>query len=288
MREERRPRAGSRPSIGHQYCTLRLDEAELHHRQRDDDDHQDHRLRRGAAEVGRLHAVVVDLVDQDLGRLPGPALGGRVDDAEGVEEGVDDVHHQQEEGGRRQQREDDGPEAPQRPGAVDGRRLDQRLRDRLQAGEEEQEVVGDLLPHRGDHHQQHRLVALEDPVPVDAPALEHVGDDADRGREHERPQHAGDRRRHGVGPDQQRLVGHRAAQHAVGHGREQQRDRDAEERHQHAEQRGDLERVEVVAVREQGGEVREADELASSGRRRPAAGTNTRPPAPPARRRTRS
>jgi hypothetical protein len=35
-----------------------------------------------------------------------------VDDAEGVEEGVDEVDHQQEEGGRRQEREDDGPEPP--------------------------------------------------------------------------------------------------------------------------------------------------------------------------------
>ena len=173
------------------------------------------------------------------------------------------------------------------PGAVDRRRLDQRFRDRLQAGEEEQEVVADLLPHRGHDHQQHRLVAVEDPVPVDRPALQHVGHDADRGREQERPQHAGDRRRHRVGPDQQRLVGERAAHDAVGHGREQQRDGDAAARDQHAEQRRDLERLEVVAVREQRGEILEARRTASSGRRRPAAGTSTRPPAPPARRRTR-
>src|SRR5687768_5891407 len=58
---------------------LALDVAELHHRQGDDDRHQDHRLRRGAAEVGRLYAVVVHLVDQDLRRAPGPALRGGVD-----------------------------------------------------------------------------------------------------------------------------------------------------------------------------------------------------------------
>ena len=60
----------------------------------------------------RLHAVVVHLVDQDLGRLSRPARGGGVDHAEGLEERVDDVDHQQEEGGRRKQREHDGPEAP--------------------------------------------------------------------------------------------------------------------------------------------------------------------------------
>ena len=47
------------------------------------------------------------------------------------------------------------------------------------------------------------------------------------GREHEQPQHAGHRRRHRVGPDQQRLVDGRAADHAVGHHRQQQRDRQA-------------------------------------------------------------
>src|SRR3546814_12944984 len=62
-------------------------------------------------------------------------------DLEGVEEGVDEVDDDEEEGGRREQREDDGPEAPRRPRAVDRRRLDERSRDRLQAGEEEQEVV---------------------------------------------------------------------------------------------------------------------------------------------------
>ena len=47
----------------------------------------------------------------------------------------------------------------------------------------------------------------------------------DRRREHEQPQHAGHRRRDGVGHDQERLVEGGAADHAVGHHREQQRDR---------------------------------------------------------------
>ena len=39
---------------------------------------------------------MVDLVDQDGGVLARAALRGRIDDREGVEEGVDDVDHQQE------------------------------------------------------------------------------------------------------------------------------------------------------------------------------------------------
>ena len=94
----------------------------------------------------------------------------------------------------------------------------------LQAGEEEQEVVRDLLPDRGHDDQQHRLVAVEQVVPVDAALAQRVRDDADARREHEEPQHAGDRGRDGVGPDQQRLVDERALDDAVGEDREQQRD----------------------------------------------------------------
>src|SRR6185436_17236687 len=58
----------------HLVLHLALDVAELHHGERDHDHHQDHRLRRRAAEVGGLHAVVVDLVDEDLRRTRRPAL----------------------------------------------------------------------------------------------------------------------------------------------------------------------------------------------------------------------
>jgi hypothetical protein len=72
-----RPRRAS-PSVVH----LLLDEAELDDGERDDDRHQHHRLRRRAAEVERLEAVVVDLVDEDP-RCPCPAAFRRcVDDAE--------------------------------------------------------------------------------------------------------------------------------------------------------------------------------------------------------------
>src|SRR4051794_30706104 len=61
---------------------LVLDEAELDHRERDHDRHQHHRLRRRAAEVERLEAVEVQLVDEHRGFLARAAFGRRVDDAE--------------------------------------------------------------------------------------------------------------------------------------------------------------------------------------------------------------
>src|SRR6188472_2581709 len=54
---------------------LLLDETELEHGEQDDDQHEDHRLRGRAAQVGRLHAVVIDLVDQDLRGAGGATLG---------------------------------------------------------------------------------------------------------------------------------------------------------------------------------------------------------------------
>jgi hypothetical protein len=74
-----------------------------------------------------------------------------MDHAERVEERIDDVDDQQEEARSATAAEEDhGPEAPPRARAVDRRGLEQRFRDRLQPGEEEQEIVADLLPGRGD------------------------------------------------------------------------------------------------------------------------------------------
>ncbi len=42
------------------------------------------------------------------------------------------------------------------------------LRDRLQARQEEQEIVGDLFPRRRQHDQRHGVVAVEQRIPVDA------------------------------------------------------------------------------------------------------------------------
>src|SRR5262245_3838157 len=103
-------------TIGPSIVNPPLDVAELHDGQGDDD--EDGRLCGRDAEILATETVLVDLEDQDLGRLTRPALGERIDDAERVEEGIDDVDDHQEEAGRRQQREDDGPEPPPRSGAI--------------------------------------------------------------------------------------------------------------------------------------------------------------------------
>lgn len=81
-----------------------LDEAELEGGERNDDHHQDDRLRGGRAEVQVHEAIIIDLVDQRFRRLGGAAAGNGMDDAEGIEEGVNRVDDQKEEGCRRQQR----------------------------------------------------------------------------------------------------------------------------------------------------------------------------------------
>src|SRR5713101_1287801 len=121
-----------------------LDKAELDRGQPDDDRHQDDRLRRRAAEIEADDAVVPDLVDEDLGRLRRTALGHVVDDPERVEKRIDDVDDEQEKAGRRQERKDDRPEPPARAGAVDRRGFDERQWDRLEPGQEKQEIIADL------------------------------------------------------------------------------------------------------------------------------------------------
>src|SRR5437868_11702088 len=84
-----------------------LDIAELNDGQYADQEHEHNGLRGRAAEVERLEAVAVDLENQ--GRRGGAwsAAGGRVDDREGVAEGVDEVRNDEEEGRRHQQRQHD-------------------------------------------------------------------------------------------------------------------------------------------------------------------------------------
>ena len=99
-----------------------------------------------------------------------------VDDAERVEEGIDDVDDQKEEDGRREQRKCHCPEPTHRARAVDGRGLEHAFRDRLQPGEEEQEVIGYLFPGCGENDQERGLIAVEQWIPVDAEGTEIVGE----------------------------------------------------------------------------------------------------------------
>src|SRR4029453_3134421 len=95
--------SAARPSTRSSWCSsvldLALDVAELDDRQRDDDHHQDDRLRGRASEIETLEAVRIDLVHEDFGRLCGPAARRGVDDPERIEERINDVHHEHEERG---------------------------------------------------------------------------------------------------------------------------------------------------------------------------------------------
>src|SRR5262249_10368436 len=203
----------------------------------------------------------VHLVDQDLRRFRGPAIGGGIDDPERVEERVDDVDDEQKERRRRQQREHDRQEALDRAGAVDRGGFDQRFGNRLQPRQAEQEVVADLFPDGRDHHHDQRVGAVQKRIPRNAETLEPMRDDAERRVEQEQPENRGHRRRDRVRPDQQRLVDGGAADHAVGEHGEDQRQEQAARRNHHGKDRRDLERREVVLVVEEIAEILEPDEL---------------------------
>ncbi|MNL53627.1 hypothetical protein D3C87_1768900 [compost metagenome] len=110
-----------------------------------------------------------------------------MDDAEGVEEGVNRVDDEQEERCRCQKREHDRPEASRSARAVDRRGLDQRFRDRLQAGDEEKEIVADLFPGRRNDDQHHGLIAVQKRIPGKAVPPQDIGKCAHRRVEHEEP-----------------------------------------------------------------------------------------------------
>ncbi|OIQ69391.1 hypothetical protein GALL_490080 [mine drainage metagenome] len=183
-----------------------------------------------------------------------------MDHGEGVEHGIDDIDNHQEKRGGRQHGQRDRPEPLDRPRAVDGCRLAQAGGDGLQARDEEQEVIADLLPRGGNHHQDHRIACFQRMVPVIADHREHIGKQADRRVEHEPPHDPGDGRGDRVGPDQQRGVNRCAADHAVHRQRKDQRDPQRKDGHRDGKHQGNLQRVQVIGVLEQRAVVGQTDE----------------------------
>ena len=175
-------------------------------------------------------------------------MRGRVDDREGVKKRIDHIDDKQEKSRRREQRKLHRPKAPPGACAVHRGGFNQAFGDGLQTGQEEKKVVGDLLPHRCGHDQQHGVGAVEQMVPVNACSTQPKAHDANAGREHEEPQHPGHGGRHGIGPDQQGFVDRCAAHHAVGHHREHQRNAQACRGHQHRKHGRGFERLQVGLV----------------------------------------
>ena len=204
-----------------------------------------------AAEVAKDQideAIIVNLVDERFRRLAGAAPRDRMDDAERVEEGIDRVDDQQEERRRRQQRKDDGPEALGLARAINGGGFDQRFRDRLQAGDEEQEIVADLLPCCRGNDKHHRLIAVEQRVPIISGRANEIGERSHRRIEQEEPEHARDGRCNRIGPDHQRTVDAFAADDLVGHDGEQQGKSHGNERGRDGEDHRHLKRVHIVRI----------------------------------------
>ncbi len=122
--------------------------------------------------------------------------------------------------GRRDQRQLQVEHAAERPRAIHGAGLDDRARDHLQRGEEEDEVVADVFPGIGeiDDHRQ-RLDAVDRRVPDARPDLVDRADEARLRREDEAEGNAGGGRRDGIGPDIDRLEELGALERAIDEGR---------------------------------------------------------------------
>ncbi|MGY4413650.1 hypothetical protein ACVWW4_005386 [Bradyrhizobium sp. LB7.1] len=159
-----------------------------------------------------------------------------------------------------QQREGHGPEAPHRTRAVDRGGLEHALRDAREAGEEKQEIVGDLLPGGGQDDQRRGLVAVEQRIPVDAGFAQIAREHAERGMQHEDPEHADHGRRDGVGPDQQRAIQRAAAHRLVRHDRQQQGHGERRDRDREREEEGPDDRLEIGGVTEEIEIIVEPDE----------------------------
>ncbi len=151
--------------------------------------------------------------------------------------------------------------------------LDHALRDRLQAGEEEQEIVADLLPDRDDHDEDHGVRAVEHRIPVDARAAAAArASMPSAGWNMKNEEHAGDRGRHRIGPDQKASCRPaRPADVAVGHDVANNRPmREREERHQRRKDHRDADRLVIFRAFAAGCIILEPDEFGSRARTHPA------------------
>src|SRR5262245_34275708 len=111
-----------------------LEEGELREREQSENGEQYHRQRRRVRGIPESEAGLVDVVEEERGRVVGAPARHHdyvVDHPERVDDGV----YEDEQRGRHEQREDDPPEEVPARRAFDRRRLGQIGRDRLQGGE---------------------------------------------------------------------------------------------------------------------------------------------------------
>ena len=169
--------------------------------QRDDGEQQHQRDREGGgvAELQPPEGQVVDVELEHVRRARRAAVpggdGDRVEDLERADHG-DDQHQCQD---RPQQRHGHRPEQAPFARAVHPPRLVHRLRQRLQAGEDQQRGVAHVPPDVDECDRRDRPVRVgEERDPSDAQPLQHLVADAEPGVEDPQPDDAGDDVRHEV------------------------------------------------------------------------------------------
>ena len=133
-------------------------------REHEERDHRD-RDRRALAQLAAGDAALEGERRQQVGRVHRPAAGDGVDELE-VGEGEDDRegHHDRED--RQQQREGDEAEALPGRGAVEQRRLVERGRDGLQAGQQRDRHERDAAPDIGGDQRPARRPGRAEEVDI--------------------------------------------------------------------------------------------------------------------------
>ena len=144
-----------------QLAALQAEEAEEDGGEQEGD-HR-HRDRRPLAELAAGDGALEGERRHQVGGVHRAAAGQHVDELE-VGEGEEhrEGHHHRDD--RREQRQGDPPEALPRGGAVERRRLVQRLRDGLQPGEERDRDEGHAAPDVGGDHRPAGVPRLAEEV----------------------------------------------------------------------------------------------------------------------------
>ena len=170
-------------------------------RMRDEEDHGN-RHGRAVADAILGEEALEEREAHHLGRGAGSAAGQQIDLVEDLE-GDDQTKGEGDQDRREHQRHGDEAELLPRRGAVDARRLEDVLRQRFEAGEEEQEAERRPVPDVDDDDRQQRRVGIAQPVARrDADQPEHLVHQPEVEVEHQLPDRADDDARDQDGQDE--------------------------------------------------------------------------------------
>src|SRR5690606_2852473 len=214
---------------------------ELDEREGADQQHEQEGQRGGRALVRLDEGLLVEQRDDRLRRAERRVRGGRrahdVDEVEDLQR-RDDVDDGAEEDRRAEHRQRESPEPLPGVRAVDLRGLPVLLRDRLDARDEDHQVVADLGPDLDDADREQRRVGVGHPVRAGDPEdLEDLVEQPEVAVVEPLPHQAARHRQRDERDEEERAVDRDAAQAlAVEQHREQDRDRQREQPDHHVEQ----------------------------------------------------